>query len=531
MIAVLGATGFIGTPVARALAATGEPVRALVRDETRARALFAGRAGSPGGVDLVVGDMHDPAALATLMAGVRAVYVLVQTVTSPQAAGTGDFAAAERTALIQIVAAARAAGATRLLTVGLIGATSDAPNAWVRARASNEASLLGSGLNVTVLRAGLVAGVGSVGFDSLLTAATKRYPTIRGAGRQRWSYIAVDDLVRYLVTALDQPTTYDQAFDVGSTQTPTYRELLARTAAVLDCPAPQFIPIPLALLKVVAPLVERRDHLPRGGIRAALGHLADNLTGDPTAIRAALPGPLLDWDDAVRRATGAPYGPAHDAARAAQTRALSGGGRWATPGGPPSAGGHSDWLAGVRPDRMTYRPGSGGPSGSAGNQTAGSGVGRGPMTSGSPRAAGSTPSAITRRSPSGYTSTVEMLAFGRGAIGRRSIIVRYVSSVRPWLTTRTRPCACLRSIRANAELTRARYSPADSPPRKPANVPRITAANIVSGSHRESSSASGRASRSPNLNSRRSGSVTGGAHGWCAKISYAVVWARPEELT
>lgn len=327
MIAVLGATGFIGTPVTRALAATGEPVRALVRDETRARALFAGSAAWPGAVDLVVGDMHDPAALASLMAGARAVYVLVQTVTSPQAADTGDFVAAERTALTRIVAAAQAAGATRLLTVGLIGATPDARNAWVRARAQNEAFLLNSGLNVTVLRAGLVAGVGSVGFDSLLTAATQRYTTIRGNGRQHWSYIAVDDLVRYLVTALDQPTTYDQAFDVGSTGAPTYRELLARTAALLDRPAPRVIPVPLALLKVLAPLVERRQHLPPGGLKAALGHLGDDLTGDPTAICAALPGTLLDWGAAVRRAIGRTAGQQDDAVPAAQTRARSGGRR------------------------------------------------------------------------------------------------------------------------------------------------------------------------------------------------------------
>jgi uncharacterized protein YbjT (DUF2867 family) len=223
---------------------------------------------------------------------------------------------------MRIVAAARAAGVTRLLTVGLIGATADAPNAWVRARATNESFLLDSSLNVTVLRAGLVAGVGSVGFDSLLTAATKRHPTIRGTGRQRWSYIAVDDLVRYLVAALDLPTTYDRAFDVGSTEAPTYRELLSRTAALLDRPAPRVIPIPLALLSVFAPLVARRQHLPPGGLKAAIGHLGDDLTGDPMTIRAALPGPLLDWDAAVRRATRTSIDghPDHDALPTASCR-------------------------------------------------------------------------------------------------------------------------------------------------------------------------------------------------------------------
>ena len=304
MIAVIGATGFIGTQLTRALTATGRPVRALVRDAGRAHARLADPAGPTGGsLDLVVGDMHDPATLATLMAGARATYVLVQTVTSPQAAGTGDFAQAERRALTQIVAAAHAAGVTRLLTVGLIGASREAPNAWVRARADNDRFLLDSGLDVTVLRPGLVAGVGSVGFDGLLAAAGRSVATLRGTGHQRWSYIAVDDLVGYLVDALDEAATFHRAFDVGSTEAPTYRELLSRTAAVLGRPGPRIVPIPLPVLRTLAPLVERRRHLARGGLTAALTHLADDLAGDPTTIRTVLPRPLLTWETAVRRAT------------------------------------------------------------------------------------------------------------------------------------------------------------------------------------------------------------------------------------
>ncbi len=304
MIAVIGATGFIGTHLTRALTASGRTVRALVRDAGRAPARLTDPAGQTDGrLDVVVGDMHDPATLATLLTGARATYVLVQTVTSPQAAGTGDFAEAERRALARIVAAAHAAGVSRLLTVGLIGASRHAPNAWVRARADNDAFLLDSGLEVTVLRPGLVAGVGSVGFDRLLAAAGRTLTAVHGRGHQRWSYIAVDDLVGYLVDALDEVATYRRAFDVGSAEAPTYRELLSRTAAVLGRPTPLVIPVPLPLLRTLAPLVERRRRLPRGGIRSALDHLADDLTGDPTAIRTVLPRPLLTWEAAVRRAT------------------------------------------------------------------------------------------------------------------------------------------------------------------------------------------------------------------------------------
>src|SRR5665647_1084576 len=149
------------------------------------------------------GGMHDAAALDALLDGARAVYVAIQTVTARQSQGAGDFASAEARAIEGVVAASRRAGVTRLLTVGLIGASLDAPNAWVRARARQKAVLLASGLDVTVLRPGLVAGVGSVGFDGLAAAAGRRIAVIRGSGCQRWSYVALGDLLEHLILALE----------------------------------------------------------------------------------------------------------------------------------------------------------------------------------------------------------------------------------------------------------------------------------------------------------------------------------------
>ena len=301
MIAVIGGTGFVGAALTTRLIAGPEPVRALVRDEGRARARLGGVADH---VELVVGDMHDDAALDALLAGARAVYLLAQTVTTRQPSGSGDFAAAERDGVVRLIAAAHRAGVGRVLTVGLIGARADAPNSWVRSRAEIEQLLLGSGLQATVLRPGLVAGAGSVGFDGVLSAAGRRSALIRGHGRQHWSYIALSDLVDYLVDALDAPGTFGQVLDVGSTEAPTYRELILRTALLLGHRPPVIHGIPLALLRIPAPLLERRGRMARGGLRAAINHLGDDLIGDPVPIAALLPRTLLSWDDAVRAALG-----------------------------------------------------------------------------------------------------------------------------------------------------------------------------------------------------------------------------------
>jgi uncharacterized protein YbjT (DUF2867 family) len=299
MIAVVGATGFVGAALTTRLVKRPEPVRALVRDAGRARTRLGAAAAD---VELVVGDMHDDAALDALLTGVRAVYLLVQTVTTRQPPGTGDFAAVERDAADRLIAAATRAGVSRILTVGLIGARADAPNAWVRSRAALEQVLLESGLQTTVLRAGLVAGKGGVGFDGLLSAAEQRVALIKGNGRQRWSYIALADLVGYLVDALDAQATYGRVLDVGSAEAPTYRELLARTAHLQGRRAPAVAGIPLPLLRAAAPVLERRGGMARGGLRAAVDHLGDDLVGDPSAVAALLPRELLGWEDAVRAA-------------------------------------------------------------------------------------------------------------------------------------------------------------------------------------------------------------------------------------
>jgi dihydroflavonol-4-reductase len=67
-VLVTGATGKVGNAVAVALAARGDDVRALVRDPERARNLL------PSGVELVRGDVTDPATLDPACAGRELVF-------------------------------------------------------------------------------------------------------------------------------------------------------------------------------------------------------------------------------------------------------------------------------------------------------------------------------------------------------------------------------------------------------------------------------------------------------------------------
>ncbi|WP_433191882.1 SDR family oxidoreductase [Nocardia sp. CA-107356] len=70
MILVIGATGRIGGEVARLLVSAGSPVRALIRDRSKATAL------ADQGVELATGDLGDAASLDQAMQGVDRVFLV-----------------------------------------------------------------------------------------------------------------------------------------------------------------------------------------------------------------------------------------------------------------------------------------------------------------------------------------------------------------------------------------------------------------------------------------------------------------------
>lgn len=128
MILVTGATGNIGSEVVRALAAAGEPVRALVR---RPDAVPL-----PDGVEAVTGDLNRPESMTGALDGARAAFLLP---------GYDDMPG--------LVAEARRAGVERvvLLSGGSAG-SGDMTNAVTRFMAMSESALRGSGLPWTFLR-------------------------------------------------------------------------------------------------------------------------------------------------------------------------------------------------------------------------------------------------------------------------------------------------------------------------------------------------------------------------------------------
>ncbi|MEQ4719104.1 NAD(P)H-binding protein [Nonomuraea sp. B19D2] len=128
MILVTGATGNVGSEVVRALAAAGEPVRALVRKPDTIPL--------PDGVEAVTGDLNRPESMTGALGGARAVFLLPGYEDMP-----GLVAEARRAGVEQVV----------LLSGGSAG-SGDMTNAVTRFMAGSESAVRESGLPWTFLR-------------------------------------------------------------------------------------------------------------------------------------------------------------------------------------------------------------------------------------------------------------------------------------------------------------------------------------------------------------------------------------------
>lgn len=220
LILLTGATGYVGGRLLRALLDAAYPVRCVARRPE----FLAARAGPH--ADVVRGDCLDPESLGPAMSGVRFAYYLVHSMGS-----TGDFTQQDREAARNFGAAARAAGVERIIYLGGLGAGGDQLSPHLRSRHETGEALRASGVPVIELRASIVLGSGSLSFE-LIRALVERLPIMICP---RWvrtpaQPIAIEDVIAYLLAALDLPAGRSRIFEIGGTDQVSYADIMQEYA-------------------------------------------------------------------------------------------------------------------------------------------------------------------------------------------------------------------------------------------------------------------------------------------------------------
>jgi nucleoside-diphosphate-sugar epimerase len=257
-VLITGATGFLGTHLVRRLRAEGTCVRVLARSMTKAQPLLQQ------GVDLVVGDIVERAAVRAALDDVAVVYHLAGQLFMP-GVPAADYhkthVEGTRTLLSVCRERPRLERLVHCSTTGVLGTTGThaaneaAPyrptNAYEEAKARAEVLVRASGFPAVIVRPGLVYGPGDLHLLGFFRAIQRRQ--FRPIGRRSvWLHpIYIDDLTEALVRCGHHSRAVGECFHIAGTEPVTIAQLAA-TIARAEGVAPTRGRIPLPAARAVA---------------------------------------------------------------------------------------------------------------------------------------------------------------------------------------------------------------------------------------------------------------------------------------
>jgi uncharacterized protein YbjT (DUF2867 family) len=191
-IAITGGTGFVGAHLAAQLAAEGHEVVVLSRGVRRIPEVTAGRC--------VLTDLSDPEVLRQAFAGCDAV---AHCAGINREIGKQTFQKVHVEAAANIVNAARAARVKKVLLMSFLRARPNCGSAYHESKWAAEEIVRASGLNYTIIRAGIVYGAGDHMLDHLCHALhTFPFFAMVGFREKAVRPLAIEDLVSVLHASL-----------------------------------------------------------------------------------------------------------------------------------------------------------------------------------------------------------------------------------------------------------------------------------------------------------------------------------------
>jgi uncharacterized protein YbjT (DUF2867 family) len=233
VIAVAGATGYIGGLLCERLRREGRDVRALARDPAGASGL------ERVGCEVRRADVLEPDSLGAALAGVDVAYYLVH---SMGRGADSEFAERDHEGAENFAAAASAAGARRIVYLGGLGEGSE----HLASRHATATALRSGPVPVTYFRAAAVIGAGSESFRTVFYLV-RRLPLMV---TPRWvstrtQPIAVGDAVAYLAAAADLDLPLDREIQIGGPDVTTYGGMIDELALALGRRPPLRITMPI----------------------------------------------------------------------------------------------------------------------------------------------------------------------------------------------------------------------------------------------------------------------------------------------
>ncbi|HZT91771.1 MAG TPA: NAD(P)H-binding protein [Gaiellaceae bacterium] len=287
--AVLGATGFVGRALVPALAEHMN-VTAVSR---------SGDAPAAERVQPAAADALEPLSLRRALEGADIVYYLVHSL------GQASFGDRDRRAAANVAAEAARAGVKQIVFLGGLGDDDPSLSEHLRSRAETARVLTAGDVPVTNLRAAVVIGRGSAGFETIV-ALVDRLPLMIAP---RWvamptQPIALADVIGYLRDVGGHPDALGETFDLGGPDILTYRQMIERIGD-LRGRRPHIVEVPVLSPRLSSYWLHIVTPVRAGVARPLVEGLRNSTIATDTRIRELLPRDLLSFDAAARQALSA----------------------------------------------------------------------------------------------------------------------------------------------------------------------------------------------------------------------------------
>ena len=288
MIVVAGGTGTLGTRLIPALAEAGHAVRVLTRDPARGAHLAVP------GVQVVLGDVRDPASVAAALDGADTVISAVHGFAGP---GHVSPASVDRAGNAHLIGAASRTGAAFIL-ISVVGAAPSHPIGLFRAKHAAEQALRASGLPWTIVRATAFMETWATIMSRMLQDSGKIL--VFGRGDNPINFVSATDVAALIGRAVADPGLRAQALDLGGPANLTFNQVAAalqqaagRQGTVRHIPRPALQAM-ASLAAAIKPALARQA-------RAALAMDTLDMTFDPAPTRRAFPDlPNTDMPSAIK---------------------------------------------------------------------------------------------------------------------------------------------------------------------------------------------------------------------------------------
>ncbi|HEX4569547.1 MAG TPA: complex I NDUFA9 subunit family protein [Dongiaceae bacterium] len=224
---IFGGAGFIGRYIVQRLAQRGWILRIALRRPDEA--LFLKPLGNVGHITPVAANIRNDASVAAAVAGVDHVVNLVGILYE---SGAQRFAAIHAEGAGRVAAAAKAAGAKRLLHISAMGADPGSPALYARSKAEGEAAVRSAFPEAVILRPSIVFGPEDDFFNRFgeMARFSPALPLI-GGGKTRFQPVYVGDVAdaaaRILAAPLDAPFPHaGKTYELAGPRVYSFRELM-----------------------------------------------------------------------------------------------------------------------------------------------------------------------------------------------------------------------------------------------------------------------------------------------------------------